>query len=236
MVRAHYDLVMVHGDPAFAALGSSFPFAAEIADRVAYTGLVAGPKPEPSAERFDVVVSAGGGAVGAGLITAALEAARAWPDVGAWLGITGPNLPQSGFDRMADAAPPNVTLVRFRTDFGPVLAAARLSVSQAGYNTVGDVLQAGCAAILVPYATLGETEQADRAARLGAMGRATVVPEAALNGASLAGAVRGALRGNVAQTPSAATNALHVDGAGRSARILRQLHDGVPVTLGLPHP
>ena len=40
---------------------------------------------------------------------------------------------------------------------------AGLSISQSGYNTVCDVLQAGCRAIYVPFAAGGETEQTVRA-------------------------------------------------------------------------
>lgn len=218
LVRAHYDLVLVHGDPAFATLADTFPRAAEIADRIRYTGIVCAPPPPPVTERFEVVVSAGGGAVGAGLVQAALGAAALLPEIASWCIIAGPNLPEADFARAAAIAPFHVRLERFRTDFRSLLGAARLSVSQAGYNTVGDVLQAGCRALLVPYAADGETEQSDRALRLQAAGRAVVLEEAGLGAAAMAGAIRTAL----AQPPSG-LQGLATDGARRSAAILRAL-------------
>lgn len=219
LVRAHFSAVLVHGDPAFARLEETFPFAAEIADRVQYTGLVCGPKPVPSSERYEVIVSAGGGAVGAEMLRSALAAAALLPDIPDWLVITGPNLRQDTFDAFAAGAPPNVRLERFRTDFGSLLAAAGLSVSQAGYNTVGDILLAGCRSLLVPYATLGETEQADRAARLEQLGRAQVIGEGQLDPARLAAAIRSARAMAVPQgRPAIATN-----GAARTVEILRTL-------------
>ena len=187
-VLAHFDRVLVHGDPRFARLEETFPLAERIADRVIYTGLVAGPVPEPSPEAYDVVASAGGGAVGQGIAFAAAGSARLLPHL-RWLIVTGPNLPQEDAARLLADLPANVTLARFRPDFPQLLAAAQLSVSQAGYNTACDILQAGCRAILVPYATQGETEQTDRAMRLQLLGRAEVLAEDQLDAATLASTV-----------------------------------------------
>ncbi len=219
MVRAHYDRVMVHGDPSFAALEDSFPFAAEIAHKVSYTGIVCPPRPEPSPQRFDVIVSAGGGAVGVGLVAAAIEAARLLPDLRRWCVITGPNLPARDYNRFVAGAPENVAIFRFRTDFANLLASARLSVSQAGYNTVADILQAGCRALLVPFAAQGETEQTERALRLENLGRAVTLREADLNGATMAGAIRRAL----AQSADTILSREATDGAARSADLLANL-------------
>jgi predicted glycosyltransferase len=216
LVRGHYDLVMVHGDPAFAALADTFGPADQIADRVAHTGLVCGPPPAPATEAFDVIVSAGGGAVGQGITMAAVQAANVLPGVGRWLVITGPNMAPDDAQALADAAPPWVTLARFRTDFRSLLGSARLSVSQAGYNTVGDILRAGCRSILVPFAAMGETEQTDRATRLSALGRALVVDEAALTGAALSAAITRAL----ALPEPATLTTIATEGAVESARLL----------------
>ena len=86
--------------------------------------------------------------------------------------MTGPNLPQADYDAALAQAPAGLDVFRFRKDFPSLLAAAELSVSQAGYNTVCDVLQAGCRAILVPFAAGGETEQTVRAERLQRLGLA----------------------------------------------------------------
>jgi predicted glycosyltransferase len=219
LVRRHFDLVLVHGDPAFAKLGDSFPFADHIADKVAYTGLVVPPAPPPTTEIFDVLVSAGGGAVGKDLVTAAVAAAAMMPDLERWCIITGPNLPQAEFDRLAQTLSSNATLVRFRRDLASLMTGARLSVSQAGYNTVGDILQAGCNALLVPYTAQGETEQADRAERLAQAGRVAVLSEPDVTGPTLAAAIRQAL----AQPPSSNMQTIAVDGAARSAHILHSL-------------
>lgn len=218
LVEDHFDGVLVHGDPQFVRLEETFPLAHRIADKVHYTGVVAPELPEPSKDRFDVVVSAGGGAVGAALIDAAIQAQRLLQDHRSWCLITGPNLPQEDFDRLSAQTPAQVTLMRFRRDFPNLLMNATLSISQAGYNTVGDLLRANCAAVLVPFASGGETEQTVRAQKLSALGFAEVVPEDGLTGERLAVAIRNADRKTA--RPSVAIAA---DGALRTAELIRQM-------------
>lgn len=216
VIQQYFDRVLVHGDPAFVRLEDTFPPAREIADRVVYTGLVAPPVPAPPADRFDVVASAGGGAVGRDLILAVAEAAQALPDSGAWCLITGPNLPEADFESIRATAPQAVRVERFRKDFASLLSGARLSVSQAGYNTVCDVLVAGCRSVLVPFTAGGETEQGVRADRLERLGLADVLTEAELSGASMTARIAAALN-----RPPPAAHGLDTDGARKTARILR---------------
>ncbi|KQV38528.1 MULTISPECIES: glycosyltransferase [unclassified Rhizobium] len=217
LVKQHFDRVLVHGDPAFARLEDTFPLAGEIADKVLYTGLVAPPPPAPAAEKFEVIVSAGGGAVGNALIRAALAASKTLTTNGPWALVTGPNLPQQDFDAIATDAPEHVKVFRFRPDFASLLGGARLSVSQAGYNTVCDILRAGCRALLVPFIAGGETEQTVRAERLEKLGLASVLTETDLSDATMTEAIRTAL----AMRQSA--HALDLDGARQTARIIEEL-------------
>ena len=218
LINRHFDLVMVHGDPAFATLGDTFPPAASIIAEIAYTGLVAAPRPAPSPERYDVVISVGGGAAGRLLVDAAVDAATRLAGGKSWCLITGPNLPQADFDAASAKAPEGLEIVRFRKDFPALLAAAGLSVSQAGYNTVCDVLQAGCRSILVPFAAGGETEQTVRASRLERLGLAVSLPEDTLSPSSLGAAIEQQLA-----TPRPGSHKLDLDGARKSAEVLRGL-------------
>ena len=221
LVRRHFDGVLVHGDPAFARLEDSFALASEIADKVIYTGLVAPEVLVPASDRHDIVVSAGGGAVGLKVMEAALGAARLLDPALSWLLITGPNLPAADLAALEAAAPRNVALARFRRDFTGLLANARLSISQAGYNTVGDILLAGCRSILVPFAAGGETEQNARAEKLARRGRAVALEEETIGPETLAAAVTRALA-----LPDPSAIALDRNGAAETARRLRTMMQG----------
>ncbi|MDO1582913.1 glycosyltransferase family protein [Rhizobium oryzicola] len=214
-IKVHFDGILVHGDPSFVRLEETFPLAADIADKVFYTGLVAPGEPEPSTDHFDVVVSAGGGAVGGALINAALDAQQLLGDQRRWCVITGPNLPQLEFETLGARVPPNVSLFRFRPDFPNLLPKAEVSISQAGYNTVCDLLRARCASILIPFASGGETEQTVRAQKLEEMGLAIVVEEADLSGEAVADALQRA-----AMLRSPPTMNMHLDGAHQTSRII----------------
>ncbi len=219
LVRQHFDKVLVHGDPDFTTLADSFPCADAIADQLVYTGLVAAGAPETVAEPFDIVVSAGGGAVGARLVQASLEAAALLPESGSWCVVTGPNMPMVERARLESHLPAHVTVERFRSDFPSLLYSAQLSISQAGYNTVSDVLQANCRSIVVPYSAGGETEQADRAARLQQLGLASVLSESQLSGEHLASLVSTALM----RKTTAVAARLDTNGANRTAEVLKEL-------------
>ena len=224
LVNLYFDKILVHGDPEFARLDETFPLAKDIADKIAYTGLVCGLPPKTSVNTFTVVVSAGGGAVGSDLLQASIQAAALLPAIESWCVITGPYLPQQEYTALVSNAPSNVTIERFRADFTSLLAATELSISQAGYNTVSDVLQARCRALLLPFSSHGETEQSDRAVRLAQLGLATVVPEDVLSdknssGQKLASIISAAL---TEESPRR-SGAINCDGANGTAKVLRNL-------------
>jgi predicted glycosyltransferase len=220
LVQAHFDMVLVHGDPRFIRLEDTFPLTSEISDKIAYTGIVAPPPPTEASETFDIIASAGGGAVGMDLLKAAGEAAKVLPRDLRWLLISGPNLPESSFRILSETIPANVTLVRFRKDFPSLLNNARVSISQAGYNTVGDLLRTHCRPVLIPFVAGGETEQTVRAERLAMLGRADLLPEDGLSADHVANAVTAALA-----KPKRTAVDLDLDGARKTAEIIRAILD-----------
>jgi predicted glycosyltransferase len=215
LVERYFDRVLVHGDPDFVRLEETFPLASCITDKIVYTGMVSALPPPPPVAAFDIIVSAGGGAVGAGLIKAAAAAAHRLPGNLRWALISGPNLPQADYDEIARTKPDNAELFRFRRDFASLLTSAKVSVSQAGYNTVCDILRAGCGSVLVPFTTGGETEQLVRAERLQAKGLASIVAEETVTVDEMTQAVAAQLASG--RRPE---HGLDLDGADRTAEIL----------------
>jgi predicted glycosyltransferase len=220
-VRADFDAVLVHGDPRLVPLEASFPLGGEIADRLVYTGYVGACETVPGdgvAGLGEVLVSAGGGAVGGVLLRTALAARRAGCLADArWRLLAGPNLPSDEFAALMAELPENVAVERYRADFPQMLRQCRVSVSQAGYNTVLDILAAGARAVLVPFAEMRETEQTMRAERLAACGIVEVLAPAALTPDRLAQAVERAAK----RAPAAL--AIDTGGARRTARLIARM-------------
>jgi predicted glycosyltransferase len=222
LVRTDFDFVFVHGDPSFIPLEASFSTASEIADRLIYTGYISETDPigggNETAGVDEVLVSVGGGAVGANLLSTALEARRRGCLAGlTWRLLTGPNLPQQAFGTLAGALPEGVILERYRLEFPQMLRRCRVSVSQAGYNTVLDILAARAPAVVVPFASERETEQQLRAERLATRGVLELVPETDLTPLRLARTIERAIKRG--------PRAISVDtgGARRSARLIANL-------------
>ena len=181
-IGRHVDRVFVHGDPAFVALDETFPLVHRIEPKLHYTGYV-DPLPADAEAAApaepEILVSSGGGRVGSALRRAAL-ALGGGPNGEPIRIRAGPSVPAHSFAALTGAAGPRITVERNRPDFRARLAGCACSVSQAGYNTVVDILKTGAPSVLVPFDASGETEQMRRAGRLEEIGRAVVVPEVEL--------------------------------------------------------
>ena len=217
-VNRFFDLVLVHGDERFSRLEDTFTCVENLGTKVIYTGIVApADVVQLPGERFGVVVSAGGGAVGSALLEAAIPA-RPLSDMAAvpWLVVTGPNLEDEAMERLQARAGDDDALRRFEPELAEHFRHAQVSVSQAGYNTVADVLQAGCASVLVPFEGEGEREQLMRASRLQHAGQAVMVRERDLSPETLAAAINRSVR------PGRRGLGLELDGARRTVSALEQ--------------
>ena len=238
VVDRYVDRVLVHGDPAIARLDETFPAAQRIAERLAYTGYVVPEMPRGVPESGEVLVSTGGGAVGGALAEAAVRARALSRRAGdaPWRVLLGGNLAQDRFEAVRAAADPGTLVERNRPDFPRLLAACRLSVSQAGYNTVTELLAAGVPGVVVPFeGDGGEREQALRAERLAAAGRLTQLREAELTPARLAAAVDRALAPDPATgAAQAGISKLNLAGVATSARVLAGLALGAHPTRADP--
>jgi len=230
LVNRDVSAVLVHGDPTVVRLDATFPQASEIVPPVVYTGYVAETpvtSTRPVAEGTEILVSAGGGAVGGPLLRAALAARPATKVAGApWRLIAGPNFPAGDYAKMRGNLPAGVSLERFRGDFPQLMAASQLSISQAGYNTVMDILSGGVRALVLPFAEGAESEQTLRARLLAARGLLSVIEPAAgepLDPAALAAAIDAAL-----DRPRPARGDIDLDGANASARYLGQMLGHAP--------
>lgn len=220
MLRKYYNFVFLHADPTFAKLKETFRLTDDISDLTHYTGLVSPDVDEPRTGRaYDVIVSAGGGAVGKPLFEAALEAmplTRYANDD--WGFITGPNLPAETVKKMEQASRSNLFVERFRSDFSALVRDAKVLVSQSGYNTSMDVLRADCRSVMVPYAREGLTEQTQRAMLLEERGLTLMLNEADMTPKKLAAAIDKA-----GEMPSPDPQLIpKLDGAYETARILKE--------------
>tara|TARA_R110000751_G_scaffold307897_1_gene434043 strand:+ start:57807 stop:58946 length:1140 start_codon:yes stop_codon:yes gene_type:complete len=237
LLDRYFDGVLVHGDRHLISLDKTFPYTEEISGKIYYTGIVTpqtttpqtttpqtvpthADKGTPIADRhFEVVVSAGGGLLGRELVLAAAEAkAGSSLDDAHWCILTGPYMDEKDRQQLSR---PGIAVREFIPDLHLVLATARLSISLAGYNTVADIMAAGCRAIMAPQWNDKETEQLRRAELLAARG----LVEMLSHEAKTAIAVRTAID-RVMAKPSPDWSSIQTNGAAVTADILQGAFDG----------
>ena len=158
----YFDAILVHGDKNFVKLDESFEHLYLIEPPVYYTGYVTDTyKPEPQ-KRNGTFVSAGGGRVAMDCFDKAMELY----DGTDWTFSVGPNHPKEHLEKFKKWASDKkkVKIVYNVKNFRDLLAKHKLSISQAGYNTVMDLWMTDTPAKFVPYVDeYGEQEQTTRA-------------------------------------------------------------------------
>ncbi|MEH6473332.1 MAG: glycosyltransferase [Halopseudomonas sp.] len=237
LIDRFFDAVLVHGDRRFIPLESSFPRCQAFANKLHYTGYVTEELPsqplQHSSDTDEVVVSAGGGAVGFALMQTCLQALLrpelmrllvAPSQTYRWRFLLGPNVTDQQRQQLlalagqVDPVIAEVVVEPVRSDFSGLLQRCLVSISQGGYNTLMDLLAAGCAAVVIPFEGSGETEQLTRTERLAQLGYCQMVRESELNPESLVRAI-----GAIIAAPQPDQLGLDCGGAERSAQILKQL-------------
>lgn len=224
-----FDLILVHSDPAVIPFHASFPLAGELAPRVLHTGFVAELPPRLGLRtpdgRSEVIVSAGGGAVGHGLLQNALGAhALLAPKSGhvswgrTWRLLTGTAHTRGRWQAPVTDLPPGIEKQSNRSDFPALLSRCRVSVSQAGYNTLLEIVRARCRAVVVPFADGGQREQSMRARLFASHGLVRTLEAGALTPYRLAREIR-----SIAGAPRPRAGAVDLDGAVSAARAIMSL-------------
>lgn len=220
--QRYFDRLLVHGDPAAIPFGRTFLHANRLEASLAYTGYVVDPMPgvRGAGGAGEVLVSAGGGAVGTHLLETAIRA-RPLSELAdlKWRILGGVNAAPADLLYLSNLANalgrPGVIVERARTDFTSLLANCALSVSQGGYNTLMEILSVQAPAVVIPFAAGAETEQTLRSRAFADLGLVEIVEESALGPQSLAAAIdRVAKRGRPGRT------AISLDGARRTAALI----------------
>jgi predicted glycosyltransferase len=157
----------------------------------------ASPQDEGRERGGEILVSGGGSGAALPLFETAIAVANLLGAERRWRVLVGRATDPAAFDRLAASAPAHVAVEWARSDFPALLAACALSISQAGYNTVLDLIEAARPAIVIPFDAGAETEQAIRAdamARAGLARSLRLSGEADRDASALAAAVTQALR------------------------------------------
>jgi predicted glycosyltransferase len=217
LIDAFYNHVLIHGDEKVARLEDSFAMASCIADKLFYSGYICAQNPTAASVNIgedEVLVSAGGSATGLQIMRTALAAKplSTCNDLH-WQLLVSPAIATADFNQLQDLADDSVIVERNRSDFSELIKRARLSISQAGYNTMTDLLNSDTPAVVIPYAEADEIEQTLRAQTLQARGRLIALNQSELGAQNMARAMTAALASNAALE-------VNLNGADNSATMI----------------
>jgi predicted glycosyltransferase len=121
---------------------------------------------------------------------------------------------------------PGIVVDRWRSDLPVLLRNCVLSISQAGYNTAVQLLQAGTRAVVVPFTLQNETEQAFRARTFAERGLMSIVAADAATGEVPASALATAVDAVLSAPPP--RHRVDLGGAERTAALLLALGGDPP--------
>ena len=220
LINEFYDRILIHGDEGFATLADTFSLANEVAHKISYTGYISEPtkvEAQTNDGRDEVIVSGGGGIASLPLLQCAIAAKPLSAlHKNTWRLLAGPNIDQNSYDLLHKNSAERIIIERNRTDFSMMLSHCSVSVSQAGYNTVMDVLKTGARAVMVPFSEAGEIEQTLRASLLQKQDRIVALSQNNLTAKTLAAAIDKA-----ADMPHQ-TLEVKMDGAEISAQLVKE--------------
>ncbi|MEL6222705.1 MAG: glycosyltransferase [Cyanobacteria bacterium J06627_8] len=228
LMNRYFDLLLVHGDPAFMPLERSFSRVSDLACPLHYTGYVVQERAQaaddplsPAVPQPLILVSVGGGRFGHDLLDCVAQASQ-------YLEnrlphhiqmFTGPFSPDAVYERMQAIAKQrtNLTVQRYTSSLLTYMQQADLSVSMAGYNTTMNVLTTGVRSLLLPFTGNDDQEQTLRSERLEELGVVSVIRPSDLDPERFAQRIINYLH----QAPSSLS--FDLEGVTKTASLVRDL-------------
>lgn len=220
-----YETILVYGERSVLDITREYAMPGPIARKARFTGYLGAIAPQRTREEVRaslgltsgrlVVVHAGGGGDGKDLIDTYLDTFHLLPGDIHSLVVTGPLMSRDDRERFKkEATDGRITLVEYQHDLASAIAAADVSVSMGGYNTVCEVLSAGVPALVVPR-IFPRQEQYIRAQRLAERGLLDMLLPTSLTPVALAAGVVKALA-----DPPTRHAPVNLNGAERAAQLL----------------
>jgi predicted glycosyltransferase len=215
VLERYYDRILIYGIQSLFDVRSEYALPQRLAAKVHFCGYVADPG-EPSRSAEDiltgfrmkpplVLVTGGGGGDAFALLRTAIEALASIPDASCIV-VTGPLMPSRAREELRALAQkrPQTHVLDYVTNLPSYIAAADVTVSMCGYNTVAEIVALGARGVVVPRTArrgpdsyplepATSSEQILRATAFAGRGLVRMVEPHALGAASLARAIRDTL-------------------------------------------
>ena len=165
----YYNYILVHGEKKNYSIGRKLSLEKSNTKKIFYTGYVCdkeNKKKQTKVNKKEILVSAGGGAVGKKIIINAIKASSLLIDKDyTWrilIGLNENNQNKKEYYKLANNVGKNITLEHFTENFHELLSNCLISISQAGYNTFLEAISYRAKSIIVPYSEDIKSDQVIR--------------------------------------------------------------------------
>ncbi|NJO77536.1 MAG: glycosyl transferase [Cyanobacteria bacterium RM1_2_2] len=227
LMNQYFDLLLIHGDPKFMPLETSFSRIADLNCEVHYTGYVVQQdhqiQPDAQVQHAEplILASVGGGRFGHELLDCVAQASALLEhQIPHHIQMfTGPFCPEQVFERLQTIAAerPNLSVERFTPHLLKYMQQADLSISMAGYNTTMNVLTTGVRSMLLPFTGNDDQEQRMRSERLAELGIVNIIQPEDLHPEQFAKKVIE----NLKRTPASIT--FDLEGVEKTAQFIKAI-------------
>jgi predicted glycosyltransferase len=235
LINRYFDLLLIHGDPAFIPLEASFSRTQDLNCNVHYTGYVVqqgvgireqkiGNGKQAASTHLPtplILTSVGGGRFGHDLLKCVAEASKVLETkIPHHIQLfTGPFAPDEVFEQLQTIAQyrHNLTVNRYTPNLLAYMQQADLSISMAGYNTTMNVLTTGVRSMLLPFTGNDDQEQTIRSQRLEQLGVVTLIRPSDLHPEAFANRIIECLQ------TSPTSMQFDLDGVKKTANLIRAI-------------
>jgi predicted glycosyltransferase len=195
LMNQYFDMLLIHGDPKFMPLETSFSRIADLNCEVHYTGYVVQQDRQQKNTVHQsqsnilqsnisnsaplILTSVGGGRFGHELLNCVAQVSTVLEHrIPHHIQMfTGPFCPDQVFEQLQTMAAErsNLSVERFTPNLLQYMQQADLSISMAGYNTTMNVLTTGVRSMLLPFMGNDDQEQRMRSERLAELGIVSII-------------------------------------------------------------
>ncbi|PPR79388.1 MAG: UDP-N-acetylglucosamine--N-acetylmuramyl-(pentapeptide) pyrophosphoryl-undecaprenol N-acetylglucosamine transferase [Alphaproteobacteria bacterium MarineAlpha2_Bin1] len=192
LLTKYYNYILVHGEERIYSIGKKLKLDKSNIKKLFYTGYICKKINKNNFNLYDnkeILVSAGGGAVGKKIIINAIKTSSllrhknlTWRII---IGINENNQNKEKYYKLAKEEGINVTLEPFSENFSNYLQNCLISVSQGGYNTMIEAVSFRVKSIIIPFSEDVKSDQIIRAKYFSYLNFITYMNENELNPSNL---------------------------------------------------
>ncbi|MAR79639.1 MAG: hypothetical protein CMM18_05365 [Rhodospirillaceae bacterium] len=188
LLTKYYKYILVHGEEKYYSIGKNLGLDKLNIKKIYYTGYVCNQKNNKnSLPRYkkEILVSAGGGAVGKKIIVNAIKASSLFFDQDfTWrilIGLNENDQNKKEYSKLAHQTGKKIIIEYFTENFNILLSNCLVSISQAGYNTFLEAISCKVKSIFIPYAEDIKSDQIIRARSFSSLNFIKYIDEKDLN-------------------------------------------------------